>query len=83
MATLLILEPIFEADFEDCSYGFSSWPIGLPGAGGDTRACQGRWVYKGLRLDCGYRVDLIVADAVAVELKTVDHLASVAVTKDQ
>ena len=24
MATLLILEPIFEADFEDCSYGF--WP---------------------------------------------------------
>jgi RNA-directed DNA polymerase len=22
MATLLILEPIFEADFEDCSFGF-------------------------------------------------------------
>jgi len=22
MATLLILEPIFEADFKDCSYGF-------------------------------------------------------------
>jgi RNA-directed DNA polymerase len=22
MATLLILEPIFEEDFEDCSYGF-------------------------------------------------------------
>src|SRR5690348_2713975 len=22
MATLLILEPVFEADFEDCSYGF-------------------------------------------------------------
>jgi RNA-directed DNA polymerase len=22
MAALLILEPIFEADFEDCSYGF-------------------------------------------------------------
>jgi GxxExxY protein len=34
-------------------------------------------VYKGLRLDCGYRVDLIVADAVVVELKTVDHLAPV------
>src|SRR5258706_13379244 len=28
-------------------------------------------VYKGLRLDCGYRVDLVVADAVVVELKTV------------
>ncbi len=24
MATLLILEPIFEADFEDCSYGFKN-----------------------------------------------------------
>jgi GxxExxY protein len=34
-------------------------------------------IYKGLRLDCGYRVDLIVADAVVVELKTVDHLAAV------
>src|SRR5439155_1684663 len=34
-------------------------------------------VYKGLRLDCGYRVDLIVADTVVVELKTVDHLARV------
>src|SRR5882672_4321501 len=33
--------------------------------------------YKGLRLDCGYRLDLIVADAVVVELKTVDHLAPV------
>jgi GxxExxY protein len=34
-------------------------------------------VYKGLQLDCGYRVDLIVADAVVVELKTVDRLAPV------
>ena len=34
-------------------------------------------VYKGLRLDCGYRVDLVVADAVVVELKTVDRLAPV------
>ena len=34
-------------------------------------------IYKGLRLDCGYRVDLIVADTVVAELKTVDHLAPV------
>ena|SRR6266568_4888440 len=27
-------------------------------------------IYKGLRLDCGYRVDLIVAEAVVVELTT-------------
>src|SRR5438876_9927177 len=33
--------------------------------------------YKGLRLECGYRVDLIVADAVVVELKTVDRSAPV------
>jgi len=30
--------------------------------------------YKGVRLDCGYRVDLVVADRVAVELKAVDRL---------
>ena len=32
--------------------------------------------YKGLRLDCGYRVDLVVADAVVVELKTVESLGA-------
>jgi RNA-directed DNA polymerase len=46
MATLLILEPIFEADFEDCSYGFrpgrSALGSPLGSAGGDTRACEGR-----------------------------------------
>jgi GxxExxY protein len=30
--------------------------------------------YKGLRLDCGYRLDLLVADAVVVEIKAVDAL---------
>jgi GxxExxY protein len=34
-------------------------------------------VYKGLRLDCGYRVDLVVADRVVVEVKVVDRLAPV------
>ena len=34
-------------------------------------------VYKGLRLDCGYRVDLVVAGAVVVEVKAVDRLAPV------
>jgi RNA-directed DNA polymerase len=40
--TLLILEPIFEADFEDCSYGFrpgrSAQGSPLGSFGGDTRA---------------------------------------------
>ena len=30
--------------------------------------------YKGLSQDCGYRLDLLVADRVVVELKAVDHL---------
>ena len=31
-------------------------------------------VYKGVRLDCGYRIDLIVENAVIVELKSVDKV---------
>ena len=34
-------------------------------------------LYKGMRLDCGYRVDLVVADAVVVEVKVVDRVAPV------
>ena len=30
--------------------------------------------YKGVKLDCGYRIDLLVADLVILELKSVDHL---------
>lgn len=30
--------------------------------------------YKGLKLDCGYRIDLIVADEVVLELKSVEKL---------
>jgi GxxExxY protein len=30
--------------------------------------------YKGLNLDCGYRLDLLVGDAVIVEIKSVDEL---------
>ena len=30
--------------------------------------------YKGVRLDCGYRLDFLVADKVVVELKAVDNL---------
>src|SRR5437763_7410777 len=33
--------------------------------------------YKGVKLDCGYRIDLLVADAVIVELKCVDKLQPV------
>ena len=30
--------------------------------------------YKGVRLDCGYRVDLLVENALIVELKSVEHV---------
>jgi GxxExxY protein len=34
-------------------------------------------VYKNVRLDCGYRMDLLVDDAVVVELKAVEKWAAV------
>jgi GxxExxY protein len=33
--------------------------------------------YKGLRLKCGYRVDLLVADTVVVETKSIEAIAPV------
>lgn len=30
--------------------------------------------YKGVRLDCGYRIDIIVEDRMIIELKTVERL---------
>jgi GxxExxY protein len=30
--------------------------------------------YKGLELDCGYRVDLLIEDELVIELKSVDEL---------
>ena len=33
--------------------------------------------YKGLKLDCGYRLDLLVNDAVIVEVKSVSELAPI------
>ena len=34
-------------------------------------------VYKGIKLDAGYRMDLVVADAVVLELKAIDALLPV------
>jgi GxxExxY protein len=33
--------------------------------------------YKGLKLDCGYRLDLLVEDTVIVELKTVEAITPI------
>lgn len=34
-------------------------------------------MYKGVKLECGYRVDLVVANAVVVEIKTAERLEPV------
>ena len=34
-------------------------------------------VYRKVNLDCGYRLDLVVEDAVVVEIKAVEHLAPI------
>ena len=41
------------------------------------RECGLPLLYKGVRLDCGYRIDILVADLVVVEIKAVDKLAPV------
>lgn len=33
--------------------------------------------YKGVLLDCGYRIDVLVEDALVLELKSVDELAKI------
>ncbi len=34
-------------------------------------------VYKGVKLDCGYKMDLVVENLVVVELKAVEHILPV------
>ena len=34
-------------------------------------------IYRDVQLDCGYRIDLLVDDAVIVEIKSVDSLAPI------
>jgi GxxExxY protein len=38
-------------------------------------------VYKEVRLECGYRIDMLVNDTVVIELKSVDALAPVHVAQ--
>ena len=34
-------------------------------------------VYKGVMLDCGYRLDVVIEESLVLELKAVDHLLPV------
>ena len=42
-----------------------------------TRQVELPVTYKGVKLDCGYRIDLIVQGLVLVELKSVDKIHSI------
>lgn len=33
--------------------------------------------YKGVKLDCGYRIDIVVEDSIIVELKTVEKILAI------
>jgi GxxExxY protein len=41
------------------------------------RQVQGPLEYEGLRLDCGYRLDMLVNEVVVVEIKSVEKLAGI------
>lgn len=34
-------------------------------------------IYKGVKLDCGYKLDIIVEEAVILEIKAVDRLIAI------
>ena len=34
-------------------------------------------IYKGIRLDCGYRIDLLVEDKIILEIKSVEQLKEI------
>ena len=62
------MEPVYE---ECLCYELK--PLGL----WFQRQTQLPVLYKGIRLDAGCKMDLVVADAVVLELKTVDRLLPV------
>jgi GxxExxY protein len=63
---------LMESAYEEClCYELSQ--IGLP----FERQAHLPVSYKGIGLDCGYRMDLVVDDSVVLELKTVDRLLPV------
>ena len=63
---------LLESSYEEClahELGLRRIPF--------KRQLQLPLVYKGIRLDAGYRIDLQVADRVVVEVKAVEHILPV------
>jgi GxxExxY protein len=63
---------LLESAYEEClchELGLRGLPFG--------RQVKLPVTYKGVALDCGYQLDLVVADKVVLELKAVERLAAV------
>ena len=60
---------LMESVYEEC-LGFELSQLGLK----FRRQVQLPVSYKGIKLDCGFKMDLLVEDSVVLELKTVDQL---------
>jgi GxxExxY protein len=63
---------LLESAYEECL----SFELGAIGVHFD-RQVPLPLVYKGVKLDCGYRMDLVVEDLVVVEIKTVERFAPI------
>jgi GxxExxY protein len=60
---------LMESAYEEClCFEFSQLGLGF------KRQVNLPILYKGVKLDCGYKMDLVVEDTVVLELKTVEHL---------
>ena len=63
---------LLESTYEECvCYELSQLGLGF------RRQVELPVLYKGVRLDCGYRMDFLVEDAVICELKSVEQLLPV------
>jgi GxxExxY protein len=63
---------LLESAYEEClCYELSQIPLPF------RRQVSVPIHYKGVQLDCGYRIDLLVEESVVIEIKSVDELAPV------
>jgi len=63
---------LLESAYEECV----AYELSLRGLRFE-RQCSVPLDYKGMELDCGYRIDLVVEDAIILEIKCVDRLLPV------
>ncbi|MDQ3800948.1 MAG: GxxExxY protein [Acidobacteriota bacterium] len=63
---------LLESAYEEClSYELTQANLSF------ERQVQLPVIYKGVRLDCGYRMDMVVEDLVIVEIKAVERIIPV------